>query len=252
MARQARHMPLDRLIHGRKGTITKTLTGGLPQYQEWKETSMLLPKGSSGYEKIGTVSRISSRDPKTVWVSTDSPVYWPDFGRTFKKMSRFRAHDETESLAVGDIVHMHSVPRMAEDKAHVVDYVIKPNLEARLRQMIGLPQIPEQLIYYPASKKRPKPPGTTKRSRALKPIKELYLTESQKLLEANIWDGVGLNVRGLLRDQERRANQAQRKMEFLAVKAKTMAEAKAADKALESPGRRPVFRSPSQYPVLSS
>jgi len=36
-----------------------------------------------------------------------------------------------------------------------VDYVIKPNLEARLRQMIGLPQIPEQLIYYPASKKRP-------------------------------------------------------------------------------------------------
>lgn len=28
----------------------------------------------------------------------DSPVYWPHFGRTFKKMSRFRAHDETESL----------------------------------------------------------------------------------------------------------------------------------------------------------
>lgn len=33
--------------------VARTHRGGLPQYQEWKETSMLLPKGSSGYEKIG-------------------------------------------------------------------------------------------------------------------------------------------------------------------------------------------------------
>lgn len=47
------------------------------------------------------------------------------------------------SQAIGDIVHMTAVAKMEDKKAHNVDYVVKPNLEARLRRLQGLPDIPE-------------------------------------------------------------------------------------------------------------
>ena len=56
------------------------------------------------------------------------------------------------------------------------------------------------------------------------------------------------HYRGLQRDQERKANKEQRRMEQLAIRARTVAEAAAADAATEDAGeRRPVFRSPPQY-----
>eukprot|EP00667_Euglena_gracilis_P020657 EG_transcript_22412 len=249
MSRQARHMPLSRLLKGKKGTISKTLVGGIQEFQAKKEFSLVLPKGSSGFEKIGTVCKISRITPKTVWVACDSPVYWPKYGRTFLKSNRIRAHNETESLAIGDIVHMTAVAKMEDKKAHNVDYVVKPNLEARLRRLQGLPDIPESVYRYRKSKKRPKPPGTTIRSRVLKPIKDQYLQESPHLLQLGVWKDVGPNVRGLQRDQDRREQQELRKMERLAIRARIMAEAAEHD-AQEAAPRRPVFRSPSQYPLL--
>ena len=73
-----------------------------------------------------------------VTVACDSPVYWPRFKKTYLKTNRIKAHDETMALVEGDIVHIQSVPRMQYNRAFVVDYIVKPNIEARMRMITGM------------------------------------------------------------------------------------------------------------------
>eukprot|EP01006_Ploeotia_vitrea_P019696 TRINITY_DN51934_c0_g1_i1.p1 TRINITY_DN51934_c0_g1~~TRINITY_DN51934_c0_g1_i1.p1 ORF type:complete len:303 (-),score=13.12 TRINITY_DN51934_c0_g1_i1:219-1127(-) len=127
------------------------------KYVQWhKSPNSFLPKGMSGYEKIGTV--VNSKSSKTVIVSCDNLKYIRNFRRTFIRSKRFMAHDPSNQLLEGDIVHMVSCPKVySKNKRYIVDYVIKPNLEARARLAIGLPPVPPpEKLYAHLSKKRHK------------------------------------------------------------------------------------------------
>uniref|UniRef100_A0A7S1N9U9 30S ribosomal protein S17, chloroplastic n=1 Tax=Eutreptiella gymnastica TaxID=73025 RepID=A0A7S1N9U9_9EUGL len=244
MAQNAKHIPKLQLLKGKVATLSKTLMKGVEPFRADKEISRILPKGVSGYEKIGTIVATYG---KTVTIAVTNPVYYPRYKRTFVQTSRIKAHDETECLIEGDIVHMHSIPRQAKDKAYNVDYIIKPNIEGRLRLQLGLRAVPEPLKMYPTSKSRAKPKGTTKRSRALQPIKERYMAECPFLERAGVLRRIGFNVKMMILDEDRRQSRARRKLERLALRSATIAVAKEADAAAGEKGpRRVVFTSPIQ------
>ena len=49
------HLTKLRMLRGKAGTVSKTKLSGVETFMAHKEFSQVLPKGNSGYEKIGTV-----------------------------------------------------------------------------------------------------------------------------------------------------------------------------------------------------
>lgn len=74
--------------------------------------------------RVGTV--VSDKMDKTVVVAVETLVKHPLYARRMKRTKRLKAHDETNSCAVGDVVRVMETRPMSKDKHwRVVEIVRK-------------------------------------------------------------------------------------------------------------------------------
>jgi small subunit ribosomal protein S17 len=72
----------------------------------------------------GTV--VSDKQDKTVVVAVETVVRHPLYGRRIKRTKRFKAHDEGNTCAVGDLVRVMETRPLSKDKNwRVVEIVRK-------------------------------------------------------------------------------------------------------------------------------
>eukprot|EP00992_Anisonema_acinus_P012038 TRINITY_DN7848_c0_g1_i1.p1 TRINITY_DN7848_c0_g1~~TRINITY_DN7848_c0_g1_i1.p1 ORF type:complete len:247 (-),score=61.92 TRINITY_DN7848_c0_g1_i1:18-758(-) len=223
--RRAKHMPFARYRHGWPGTVSHLQLRTVPGAKLWKNPSLsYLPKGASGYEKIGTV--IAAPEPHTVKVAVDSAVYWPLYKKTLVEVRHHLCHDETNSVCLGDIVHIRSVERLAERQAYTVDHIVKPNIEGRLRENMGLSPIPDTERQLGVRRKKLKR-TESKLEGVMQRILQRYRPEAEMLTRLQVWRQTGHNVRGAQRDARMRLDAEQRKKErmVLTIKARAARQA---------------------------
>ena len=68
---------------------------------------------------------VSDKMDKTVVVATETLVRHPLYGRTLRRTTRFKAHDETSQCGVGDTVEIIECRPMSRDKRWRVSRVVE-------------------------------------------------------------------------------------------------------------------------------
>lgn len=89
-----------------------------------------MSEGSRGRRKVMVGRVIKNGMEKTVVVSVERLLKHPLYGKTIKKTSRFKAHDEGNLCQVGDLVTvMETRPLSKEKRWRVVEILKKKILE---------------------------------------------------------------------------------------------------------------------------
>ncbi len=65
-------------------------------------------------ERIGKV--LSNKMQKTITVAVDRKVKHPIYGKFVNKTTKFKAHDETNSAGIGDVVRIMETRPLSKDK----------------------------------------------------------------------------------------------------------------------------------------
>lgn len=65
-------------------------------------------------ERIGKV--LSNKMQKTITVAVDRKVKHPIYGKFVNKTTKFKAHDETNSAGIGDLVRIMETRPLSKDK----------------------------------------------------------------------------------------------------------------------------------------
>jgi small subunit ribosomal protein S17 len=65
-------------------------------------------------ERIGKV--LSNKMQKTITVAVDRKVKHPIYGKFVNKTTKFKAHDETNSAGIGDVVRIMETRPLSRDK----------------------------------------------------------------------------------------------------------------------------------------
>jgi len=68
---------------------------------------------------------LSDKMDKTVVVATETLVRHPLYGRTLKRTTRFKAHDEANSCGVGDTVEIVECRPMSREKRWRVSRIVE-------------------------------------------------------------------------------------------------------------------------------
>eukprot|EP00906_Rhabdomonas_costata_P022309 RCo032235 len=170
--RASRHVP-PVLRKGYKGYIEPEETRGTPFVDHWWQHSHVLPRFSSGEEKIGQVVAQNNR-PGVYTVQIRKIHYWPRFRHSQKIVFKLDVYDQTQSLAVGDLVYLVKRPNVLREVDWVVGHIVQPNVEARLRMSIGLPPV---AVRAPT----PKHGSMTRREMILQPVREQLNRETARL-----------------------------------------------------------------------
>lgn len=79
-----------------------------------------------GMAKVRHGTVVSDKQDKTVVVAVETVVRHPLYGRRIKRTKRFKAHDEGNTCAVGDLVRVMETRPLSKDKNwRVVEIVRK-------------------------------------------------------------------------------------------------------------------------------
>jgi small subunit ribosomal protein S17 len=78
-----------------------------------------------GMAKVRTGTVVSDKMDKTVVVAVESLEKHPLYGRRIKRTKRLKAHDETNTCGVGDVVRVMETRPMSRDKNWRVVEVIR-------------------------------------------------------------------------------------------------------------------------------
>jgi len=78
-----------------------------------------------GMAKVRTGTVVSDKMDKTVVVAVESLEKHPLYGRRVKRTKRLKAHDETNSCGVGDVVRVMETRPLSRDKNWRVVEVIR-------------------------------------------------------------------------------------------------------------------------------
>lgn len=70
---------------------------------------------------------VSDKMEKTVVVNVDRYVKHPKYGKFFTISKRYKAHDETNTYKVGDVVIIEESRPISKDKSFVVLELVKQN-----------------------------------------------------------------------------------------------------------------------------
>ncbi|MEJ1238879.1 30S ribosomal protein S17 [Chryseolinea sp. T2] len=65
-------------------------------------------------ERVGKV--LSNKMQKTITVAVDRKVKHPIYGKFVNKTTKFKAHDETNSAGIGDLVRIMETRPLSKDK----------------------------------------------------------------------------------------------------------------------------------------
>jgi small subunit ribosomal protein S17 len=65
-------------------------------------------------ERIGKV--VSNKMQKTITVAVDRKVKHPIYGKFVNRTTKFKAHDETNSAGIGDLVRIMETRPLSKDK----------------------------------------------------------------------------------------------------------------------------------------
>lgn len=65
-------------------------------------------------ERIGKV--LSNKMQKTITVAVDRKVKHPIYGKFVNRTTKFKAHDETNSAGIGDLVRIMETRPLSKDK----------------------------------------------------------------------------------------------------------------------------------------
>lgn len=82
---------------------------------------------------VGHVSRrkaregvvVSNKMDKTVVVSVETMKRHPLYGKTVRRSKKFKAHDEENRCAVGDLVRIRETRPLSKDKRWVVEEILR-------------------------------------------------------------------------------------------------------------------------------
>jgi len=115
-------------------------------FVKWKKSPSLafLPNAVNYFEFIGVVTE-TDNDSKSVCCAVTGLAHIKKYNKSIGFRERLDVHDPSGKLACGDLVHIHQCPRVLPNKHYVVDYIIEPNIEARYRKSLRLPEHPEPI-----------------------------------------------------------------------------------------------------------
>ena len=65
-------------------------------------------------ERVGKV--VSNKMQKTITVAVDRKVKHPIYGKFVNRTTKFKAHDETNSAGIGDLVRIMETRPLSKDK----------------------------------------------------------------------------------------------------------------------------------------
>lgn len=78
-----------------------------------------------GQRKIRAGRVISDKMDKTVVVAVESRIRHPLYGRIIRRTKKFKAHDETNTAHVGDLVEIMECRPLSKDKRWRVSRVVE-------------------------------------------------------------------------------------------------------------------------------
>lgn len=78
-----------------------------------------------GQRKVRAGRVVSDKMDKTVVVAVESRIRHPLYGRIIRRTKKFKAHDETNTAHVGDLVEIMECRPLSKDKRWRVSRVIE-------------------------------------------------------------------------------------------------------------------------------
>jgi len=78
-----------------------------------------------GRRKVRSGRVVSDKMDKTVVVAVDSMVRHPLYGKIMRRTKKFKAHDETNSASVGDVVEIMETRPLSREKRWRVARIIE-------------------------------------------------------------------------------------------------------------------------------
>ncbi len=89
------------------------------------ETAGAAPTQKRGIRKVWSGKVVSDKMDKTVVVAVENLVRHPLYGRTMRRTTRFKAHDETNDAHVGDTVEIVECRPISKDKTFRVNRIVQ-------------------------------------------------------------------------------------------------------------------------------
>ncbi len=68
---------------------------------------------------------VSNKMQKTVVVVVETTTRHPVYGKTMQARKRYKAHDETNACAIGDVVRIVESRPLSKDKTWVVEEIVE-------------------------------------------------------------------------------------------------------------------------------
>jgi small subunit ribosomal protein S17 len=78
-----------------------------------------------GSRRTLTCQIVSDKMDKTVVVATETLVRHPLYGRTIRRTTRFKAHDETNECGMGDTVEIQECRPLSREKRWRVSRIVE-------------------------------------------------------------------------------------------------------------------------------
>lgn len=83
------------------------------------------PTRTRGMRKVWKGKVVSDKMEKTVVVAVENLVRHPLYGRTMRRTTRFKAHDEANDAHVGDTVEITECRPISKDKRFRVSRIVE-------------------------------------------------------------------------------------------------------------------------------
>jgi small subunit ribosomal protein S17 len=83
---------------------------------ETTETTVITEAKKRGFRKTRTGVVVSDKMDKTIVVTLNTIKAHPLYGRTMKRRSKFKAHDENNECGIGDTVEIMECRPLSKDK----------------------------------------------------------------------------------------------------------------------------------------
>jgi small subunit ribosomal protein S17 len=89
------------------------------------QTAGTAPTRQRGIRKVYQGKVVSDKMDKTVVVAVENLVRHPLYGRTLRRTTKFKAHDETNDAHPGDTVEITECRPMSKDKRFRVSRIVE-------------------------------------------------------------------------------------------------------------------------------
>jgi len=84
-----------------------------------------IPVGQASRRKAREGTVVSNRMDKTVVVSVETMKRHPLYGKTMRRSKKYKAHDEENRCAVGDLVRIRETRPLSKEKRWMVEEILR-------------------------------------------------------------------------------------------------------------------------------